>query len=51
VFGRRGPEHLAGELGRTVETMRGLAGWSQAAERATLPQAARGWCWLRRRTT
>jgi GTP pyrophosphokinase len=26
VFGRRGPEHLAGELGRTVETMRGLAG-------------------------
>ena len=26
VFGRRGPEHLAAELGRTVETMRALAG-------------------------
>ena len=26
VFGRRGPEHLAAELGRTVETMQTLAG-------------------------
>ena len=26
VFGRRGPEHLAAELGRTVETMQELAG-------------------------
>ena len=26
VFGRRGPEHLAAELGRTVETMQALAG-------------------------
>jgi (p)ppGpp synthase/HD superfamily hydrolase len=26
VFGRRGPQHLAGELGRTVELMRALGG-------------------------
>jgi GTP pyrophosphokinase len=26
VFGRRGPEHLATELGRTVETMKQIAG-------------------------